>query len=237
MIFDYSYSVEGEALISLSHNKGPPLTHCRGYAGVGASSFNGHAAQGPGERVQTRCTGIIFSAGHKEQESCYNGFMLKIVLREILIFLMCAAILPAVVFVLLLQTESAERVIQLLIRVVAGPGLSPLFDPFAILMKIMAPYAVVQAIRAHFWSQRSLTGRRWANLYFVVILLVGAGWAFVDAWDLLYLIYAVGDLPEGLPAFIELEFTNVSVFVVCIALAVYCAIQVASPARHPTPKT
>ena len=163
--------------------------------------------------------------------------MLRIVLREILIFVVCAAILPAVVFVLLLQTDSPERVARLFLRVVAGAGLSPLVDPFAIWMKVLAPYAVVQAIRAHLWSQRSVAGRRWASLYFLAILLVGAGLAFMDAWELLYLIYIVGDLPEGLGAFIELEIVNVAVFVVCIALAVYCARNVINPGTRNAPNT
>lgn len=162
--------------------------------------------------------------------------MLRIVIREILIFLVCAAILPAVVFVLLLQTDSPERIVRLLLRVVGGTGLSPLVDPFAIWMKVLAPYAVVQAIRAHLWSQRSVAGRRWANLFFLILLLVGAGMAFVDAWEILYLIYIVGDLPEGLGAFLELEYVNVSVFVACTALAVYCALNVINPRRRQTPQ-
>lgn len=157
--------------------------------------------------------------------------MPKIVLREILIFLVCVAILPTVVFVLLLHTDSPERIARLLIRVARGGGLSPVFDPVAIWIKVMAPYAVVQAIRAYLWSQRSVAGRRWANLYFLAILLIGAGSAFIDAWDLLYLIYVVGDLPEDLAAFAELELKNIAVFVVCTTLAVYCARNVLNPAR------
>ena len=67
-----------------------------------------------------------------------------------------------------------------------------------------------------------------------MILLIGAAWSFAEAWDVLYLIYALGDLPDGLGAFIELEFKNVAIFSICVILAAYCARNVFSPAKTPS---
>lgn len=158
--------------------------------------------------------------------------MLKTILREILIFFACVSVLPVVIVVILLQNESPEAVFHMLLRVVLGGGLSRAFNPLALWAKVLAPYAFVQAIRAYRWSQRSTAGRRWANLYFLVILVIGAGWSFFNAWELFYLMYVIGDMPEALGAFLEIELYNVAILVICLFLSVYCAANLLDPARR-----
>jgi len=148
--------------------------------------------------------------------------MFWVVLREALIFLVCLAVFPAVVVLLLLHSDSVETGMMYLTREAASGGWGPAGAPLAMCLQLLVPYALVQAIRAYAWSQRSLTGRRWANLYFAVLLGIIGCRSVSLAWDLFYFMYALGDVPEALFQFFELEGLNVAMAAATFLLALHC---------------
>ena len=46
-----------------------------------------------------------------------------------------------------------------------------------LMVQVSSPYLIVQSIRALLWSKRSLTGTKWANLYFALLLTGLGGWS------------------------------------------------------------
>jgi hypothetical protein len=151
-----------------------------------------------------------------------NG-MLRAIVREILILIGCLTLFPAAVILLLVQTNSLEAALNFLGRgLFLGQALSPQGTLLLMWLKLISPYLIVQAIRAYLWGQRSMKGRRWANLYFVILLTAAGVWSLWKAWDLFYFMYALGDMPAELGQFIELEGTNLFIFLVCSILAVHC---------------
>lgn len=157
--------------------------------------------------------------------------MFRVVLREALIFLVCLAVLPAVVVLLLLHSDSVQTGMMYLRRAVASGGWGPAGAPLAMWLQLLVPYALVQAIRAYAWSQRTLTGRRCANLYFSILLgIIGCRSVYL-AWDLFYFMYALGDMPEALFQFFELEGLNVALAAGAFLLAVHCFRVFLNPRR------
>ncbi len=149
--------------------------------------------------------------------------MLRIIVREILIFVGCLVLLPIAVLMVFSYTHSLEEGVRFLER---GMFNFPLAGRSGIivfvLLKLAVPYFVVQAARAHFWAQTGIVARKWANLYFSLLLFAIGGWSFWKAWDLLYFMYALGDLPEEIPQFLELQGTSVVVFLIAFILAFHC---------------
>jgi len=155
------------------------------------------------------------------------------ILVEILVLIGSLAIFPAAVIGLLILSDSsnASRIFfsgdALHGLTVTGGAIPHLWFRF------LAPYVVVQAIRAYLWSQRSLTGRKWANLYFSILLVSIGGWSLWNSWDLFYFMYALGDIPEELLQFVELEANNLIVAAASLCLAAYCFRIFLDPTRKP----
>jgi hypothetical protein len=93
---------------------------------------------------------------------------------------------------------------------------------FALCVKWVTPYLVLQAIRSFRWAQRSLTGRKWGNLYFSVLSASIAAWSFWGAWVFFYFMYRLGGIPRDLMQFFEVEYKDILLFVVFTILSVYC---------------
>lgn len=155
------------------------------------------------------------------------------ILVEILVLIGSLAIFPATVIVLFILSDSstASRVFfsgEVLNGLTVSGGAIPY-----LWLRFLAPYLVVQAIRAYFWSQRSLTGRQWANLYFAILLFFIGGWSLWNAGDLFYFMYALEDIPEELLQFVELEANNLIIAAASLCLTVYCFRIFLDPNRKP----
>ncbi|MEW6140117.1 MAG: hypothetical protein AB1733_17980 [Thermodesulfobacteriota bacterium] len=158
-------------------------------------------------------------------KACADGIiprMLWIIAREFVVFLVCLAVFPTVVGLLLLYSDSYEVGMSYLRRQLASSEWSPEGGALSLWFKLLVPYAVVQAVRAFSWAQRSVRGRRWANLYFTLLLAILGFRSSYLAWDLFYFMYAMGDMPSELLQFIEMEGLNVAVAFVSFLLAGYC---------------
>jgi hypothetical protein len=163
------------------------------------------------------------------------NFMLRILLREILIFIGCLLIFPVAVIVLLIYGGSLDWGLMFIVQGVLPIGM--VLSPETVFMvgsRLIAPYLMVQTLRALRWSQRSLTGRRWANLYFFGMLVTTGGWFFWQAWDLFYFMYALGDIPSELGQFLAIEGKSVVVFLGCMILGFYCFSIFLNPRRRHT---
>ncbi len=150
--------------------------------------------------------------------------MFRIILREIFVLAVSLAVFPAVAVVLLVYTDSLGMGLSVfshrLDLGLSGPG----GIPMELWLRIVAPYAIVQAVRAYKWAQRSGEGRKWANLYFFVILALLGARSLWEAWDLWYFMYAMGDMPSEIAQFIELEAMNLIIVAISFSLGFYCLI-------------
>jgi hypothetical protein len=148
--------------------------------------------------------------------------MFRIIVREILILLLSLAVFPAAVILLLAYNDSLNLGPAFFAHEMFVGGMGPGGTSLTLWVKLFSPYMVLQAIRGFLWSQRSLVGRRWANLYFSVLAASWAGSSLWRAWDLFYFMYALGDMPAELIQFFRLETTNLLISAGCGFLAVYC---------------
>ena len=149
--------------------------------------------------------------------------MWRVILREVVIFIGCLLLVPVALLILLALVDSPEAAQRFVNRVIFSVEVVGVAGTFLVLgIKLIAPYLIVQAIRGYLWSQKSRTGRKWANLYFSVLLAAVAVWAFWNAWDLFYFMTAMGDMPEELGQFVELSGMDVLVFAFCSFLSVHC---------------
>ena len=156
------------------------------------------------------------------------------VLREVIILYLCLAIFPVAEILFVIYNDSLSAGMAVVSRgllfweAASQAGLSA-----ALLLRLFAPYLIVQAIRGYWWSRRSLVGKKWANLYYAVLLVSIAGWAFWRAWDLFYFMYALGDIPAELPQFFEMEWSGVLILVTASLLAVRCFLVFIDPVGRP----
>ena len=158
--------------------------------------------------------------------------MVSRIFREILVLIFGLSLAPAVIVAVLIHEDALWQGYQFFInRTLAG-------DPFpesgfaAIFLKWISPYLILQAIRAFIWSKQSLTGRKWANLYFAVLLAAMSVWFLYPVWDLFYFMFALGDLPAEFMQFLELESQNLALFGISLTLAIYCFTVFLNPERR-----
>jgi ABC-type Fe3+-siderophore transport system permease subunit len=158
--------------------------------------------------------------------------MWGIILREIMVFLGGLSVFVGVLVLGLAQGDSFNSAIKLLYRGVLSEALLRKLatDP-VVWVKVLSPYLVIQVLRAYRWSQRSVTGRRWANVYFVVLLTGLAARSLWSMWDLFSFMYAMGDIPGELGQFFSLERGSILIVVACSAIAAHCLRIVLRPKR------
>jgi hypothetical protein len=161
--------------------------------------------------------------------------MFRIILREILILVLslAAAFSAAVVLLLARNDPLYMGWGDILAPEMFLGGIGPGGTSLTLWVRLFSPYLVLQAIRGFLWSQRSLVGRRWANLYFSVLAASWAGRSLWRAWDLFYFMYALGDIPAELIQFLRLEATGLLTFVACAVIAIYCFGIFLDPKRKP----
>lgn len=158
--------------------------------------------------------------------------MAKIILRELIVFVLSVAVLPVAAVLYLFHTNSLSFGLVVLSREILSGGIGLVGGPLSLWVKLLSPYLLVQSIRAFFWSRRSVTGTRWANIYFAVLLTCVAGWSLWEAWDLFYMMYALGDIPGELGQFFELEVNNLIIFVGAVFLTIHCIRTSLHPKRN-----
>ena len=159
--------------------------------------------------------------------------MLRIIFREILILVLSLAVFPAAVILLLAYNDSLNMGLAFFAHEMVAGGIGPGGTSLTLWVKLFSPYLVLQAIRGFLWSQRSLMGRRWANLYFSVLAASWAGRSLWGAWDLFYFMYALGDMPAELIQFFRLEAAGLLTFAACALIAIYCFGIFLDPKRKP----
>jgi hypothetical protein len=159
--------------------------------------------------------------------------MFRIIFREILILVVSLAVFPAAVILLLAYKDPLGMGSAFLAHEMIAGGIGPGGTSLTLWVKLFSPYLVLQAIRGFLWSQRSLVGRRWANLYFSILAAFWAGRSLWGAWDLFYFMYALGDIPAELIQFFRLEATDLLTFVACALIAIYCFGIFFDPKRKP----
>lgn len=157
--------------------------------------------------------------------------MLRRIFLEIAVLVACLAVFPVLVLALLAYTDSLRAGLAFLGREAFTGGWGPYSTSLSLWIKFFSPYFIVQAARAYSWAQRSLTGRRWANIYFAILsLLIGAK-SLWRAWDMFYFMYALGDIPGELVQFVQLEAVNLAVGLAGIVLFVRCLSVAIKPTR------
>ncbi len=147
----------------------------------------------------------------------------KIVIREFLILAGSFSILPALVLALLAQQHSWDMLLSSAVREVFSGRVFSDQPRIGLWVRILAPYILVQSIRAWYWSQRSTVGKRWAYLYFSVLFAGVACWSLSSAWDLFRFMSALGDMPAEIGQFFELEGSNLVIGLGAAFLTFHCA--------------
>jgi hypothetical protein len=143
-------------------------------------------------------------------------------LREVSILFLCLALFPLVVLLALIYTDSLQLGMAYISRELFSDGVGLGKSTLSLCVKWISPYLIVQAVRSFLWTQRSLTGRKWGNLYFSVLSALLAAWSFLGAWDFFYFMYELGGIPQDLIQFVELEYENIVLFMVFAVLSAYC---------------
>ena len=148
--------------------------------------------------------------------------MFKIVFREIAIFIASVSIFPGAILILFLRGEIGQTQLMLLARELMSVDMTGFWPLMSLLMKIVAPYLIVQALRAYKWSQASITGLRYANLYYALLSMGAVIWFWSQSWDLLYFMHAMDDLPAEIPQFINMEASNLLIGGISLYLSIRC---------------
>lgn len=145
-----------------------------------------------------------------------------IIFRELVILLVCLALFPAAILVLLIENNTLYPGTALLAREMLSRGVGSVDTTLALWIKFWSPYLMVQTVRAYLWAQRTSYGKRWANLYFFGLLTAICVWCLWRAWDLFYFMYALGDIPAELGQFLRLEAANLLVAAGSFLMALRC---------------
>ncbi|MDQ7782064.1 MAG: hypothetical protein RDU20_04245 [Desulfomonilaceae bacterium] len=161
--------------------------------------------------------------------------MLRIIIREIIVLALSLAVFPAVAIVLLYYTDSLGAGLSVFSHRLDLGRTGPAGIPMELWIRIVAPYAIVQAVRAYGWARRSETGRKWANLYFAMILALLGARSLSEAWDLFYFMHAMGDMPGELAQFVQLEAVNLVIAVVAFSLGLHCLYVFVTGGKRPRP--
>jgi len=162
--------------------------------------------------------------------------MARVILKEFLIFVGCLSLFPLMVLVVLFYSDAWNMGRAFLSRELFTGGRGPGGTSFTLWIRLVSPYLAVQAIRAFLWSQRSIAGKKWGNLYLSILMAAVGGWSLAQAWDLFYFMYALGDIPGELVQFFKLETSNLLVAISSLALAVYCFSIFLHPSSSPRSK-
>ncbi|MFH0958118.1 MAG: hypothetical protein V1897_05385, partial [Pseudomonadota bacterium] len=119
--------------------------------------------------------------------------MIKIVLREILVFVFCVSIFPATFILLILRGDLDRFGLMIISRELLTAG-SSFFESILLLTaRALAPYALVQAFRAYQWArQGGAEAKRWAYLYFALLSSMVAVWFGVKSLDLFHFMFQLG---------------------------------------------
>ncbi len=149
------------------------------------------------------------------------------IIKEVLILLISLSVFPAIVVGLLTYSDSAMSGVRI-------REFTSHISNFWI--HIILPYLGIQAIRAAMWAERSLVGRKIANMYFALLALGVGAWSFTKVWDLFYFMYALGDMPQELRQLMELEFNNILITIVALIVAVHSFRIFMNPERRRRPK-
>ncbi|MGB9618205.1 MAG: hypothetical protein ACPL7J_12855 [Desulfomonilaceae bacterium] len=155
----------------------------------------------------------------------------KIIIRECLILIGAVSIFPALVFALMAQQHSWDALLQGALREVLSGAIYSHRTPDGLWVRLLAPYILVQSMRAWYWSQRSIVGRRWAHLYFSVVFAGVAFWSLWAAWDLFHFMSALGDMPAEIGQFFELQGSNLVIGLGAVFLSVHCARVFLNPSQ------
>lgn len=149
--------------------------------------------------------------------------MWRIVFREIFVLLGGLSLFVVLLVVAIAQNDSLSGALKLISRAASSRALLRLatIDP-VLWLKVLAPYLIIQVIRAYRWSQRSIRGRRWANIYFFALLTGLACWTIWRTWDMFFFMYSLGGIPAELGQFLSLEGFNILLFVASSLLAIHC---------------
>jgi hypothetical protein len=157
-------------------------------------------------------------------------------LKELAILLVCLALFPLVVLLALVYTDSLQMGLAYISRELFSDGMSVGRSSLSLGVKWVTPYLLVQAIRSFLWSQRSVTGRKWGNLYFSALSALVAAWSFRGAWDFLYFMYKLGGIPQDLIQLFEVEYENIVLFIVFAVLSIHCFSIFLNPEKNPRAK-
>ncbi len=136
-----------------------------------------------------------------------SGSMAGRALYEIVVFSLSLLIYPTLLIAGRMFHLESE------LRIFSAP------TPQGLLVKSFVPYLIIMGLRAAYWSNKSLQGRRWANVYFFAMFAVGVVWFAWDVVDLFYFMYMMGDVPEELRQLFEIEWFNILATTVCLWLA------------------
>lgn len=148
--------------------------------------------------------------------------MLKIVFREIAIFIVSVSIFPGAILILFLRGEIGQTQLMGLARELMSVDIAGFWPLLSLLMKMVAPYLLIQAMRAYKWSQASITGLRYANLYYALLSMGAVIWFWSQSLDLLYFMHAMDDLPAEIPQFINMEASNLLIGGISLYLSIRC---------------
>ncbi len=148
--------------------------------------------------------------------------MLKIIFRELTIFAVCVSIFPGALFWLYFRGDIGPAQLHTLFRDIVSIDVVGPWPLVNLLGKMLVPYLLVQAMRAYKWSKISITGLRYANLYFATLLFGVVIWSWGQSLDLLLFMNALDDLPAELPQFAEMESTNLLIGTVALYLSYRC---------------
>jgi hypothetical protein len=144
----------------------------------------------------------------KNQDSAIIVCMIRIIVREIAILVLSTSIFPLAFLFLLLRGDISEYGLKLIYQELVSAGTSSVESALLLLSRVLAPYLVVQAFRAYWWSKTGAFAKRWASLYFALLGCVAALWFAGESFDLFYFMFELGDIPGELGQFFRLEYAH-----------------------------